>query len=146
MLKKNILKSIGAVAAGVVILSMLAAVTDTLLQWAQVLPVTGEKKFETVHSLLALGYHLLYVVIASYLVARLAPNRPVAHALAFGAVGAVMSILGTIAIVTGDLAPTWYGGALIVLSLPTAWVGGKLSLLLQPNKNDYLVARQRAGE
>jgi hypothetical protein len=136
MFKKIWLRSIGAVAAGVITLSALAAVTDTLLQWAYVLPVTGEKKFEAGHSLLALAYHLFYVVIASYLVAILAPSRPVAHALAFGAVGVVMSILGTIAIVTGDLAPAWYGWALIVLSLPTAWIGGRLSLLSHTNKID----------
>ena len=126
MIKRDVLKSIGAVAAGVVILSALAAVTDTLLQWAQVLPVTGEKRFQNWQSLLALAYHLLYVVIAAYLVAALAPTRPMAHALAFGGVGVAMSILGTIAIVNGDLAPAWYGGALIVLSLPTAWIGGRL--------------------
>jgi hypothetical protein len=126
MIKRGVLESIGAVAAGVVILSALAAVTDTLLQWVQVLPVTGEKRFQSWQSLLALAYHLLYVVIAAYLVAALAPTRPMAHALAFGAVGIVISILGTIAIVTGDLAPAWYGWALIVLSLPTAWIGGKL--------------------
>ena len=126
MIKRGVLESIGAVAAGVVILSALAAVTDTLLQWAQVLPVTGEKRFQNWQSLLALAYHLLYVVIAAYLVAALAPTQPMAHALAFGAVGVVISILGTIAIVTGDLAPAWYGWALIVLSLPTAWIGAKL--------------------
>lgn len=136
MFTQGLLKGIGAVAAGVIVLSALAAITDTLLQWAQVLPVTGEKKFETGHALLALAYHLFYVVIAAGLVAMLAPRRPVAHALAFGAVGVVMSILGTIAIVTGDLAPAWYGWALIVLSLPTAWIGGRLFLLLQPNKID----------
>jgi hypothetical protein len=130
MIKRDTLKSIGAVAAGVAILSALAAVTDTLLQWAQVLPVTGEKKFENWQSLLALSYHLFYVVIAAYLVAALAPSRPVAHALAFGGVGVVMSVLGTIAIVTRDLAPAWYGWALIVLSLPTGWIGGKLFMIL----------------
>ncbi len=130
MIKRDTLKSIGAVAAGVAILSALTAATDALLQWAQVLPITGEKKFQNWQSLLALVYHLLYVVIAAYLVAALAPTRPMAHALAFGAVGVVMSVLGTIAIVTGNLAPAWYGCALIVLSLPTAWIGGKLFLLL----------------
>lgn len=131
MIKRDTLKSFGAVAAAVVILSALAAVTDTLLQWAQVLPVTGQRKFQNWQSLLALAYHLLYVVVAAYLVAALAPTRPMAHALAFGGVGVVMSVLGTIAIVTGDLAPAWYGYALIVLSLPMAWIGGRLFALLR---------------
>jgi hypothetical protein len=52
-----------------------------------------------------------------------------AHALALGMLGVCISALGLIAIVTGDLAPAWYGWALIVLSRSVAWIGGKLFIL-----------------
>ena len=93
--------------------------------------MTGSEKFEAGHSLLALSYHLAYTLFGSYLAARLAPNRPMGHALAIGALGIVISTLGLIAIVTDNLAPAWYGWMLIVLSLPVAWVGGKLFILRQ---------------
>lgn len=80
----------------------LAVVTDSALQWVGVLPVTGQRRFEDWHSALALSYHLLYVAAGAYLSARLAPRHPVRHALAFGAVGLAMSILGLQAILEGE--------------------------------------------
>lgn len=131
-MKKASIRSIGAVLAGLIVIAMLAAVTDTVLQQIGILPVPQEEKFSTGNALLALSYHILYAVFGCYLAARLAPSRPMTHALAVGVVGLFMSILGLIAIVTGDLAPAWYGWALVVLSLPSAWVGGKLFRV--PNK------------
>jgi hypothetical protein len=107
---------------------VLAAITDTGLQLVGVLPVTGSRRFEHWQSALALSYHLLFVVVGASISARLAPGRPMAHALAFGVVGLVMSVLGLVAILQGDLAPAWYGWALVVLGLPAAWLGGQLFL------------------
>jgi len=42
-----------------------------------------------------------------------------------------MSILGLQAIIAGNLTPAWYGWALIVLSFPVAWLGGKLHIMHQ---------------
>jgi hypothetical protein len=78
---------------------------------------------------LTLTYHLAYGLLGSYLTARFAPGRPMAHALTLGVLGVLISTLGLIAIVTGHLAPAWYGWALILLSLPVAWLGGKLFIL-----------------
>lgn len=126
---RHTLRSIIAVLAGFAVIVLLAFVTDTALQAAGVLPVTGAEKFSAGQALLALSYHLGYALLGCYLAARLAPSRPMAHALVLGAIGLVMSVLGLIAIITGDLAPAWYGWALILLSLPVAWAGGRLSML-----------------
>jgi hypothetical protein len=133
-MSKNIFKSTGAVLVGLIVISVLAAITDVVLQKIGILSVPQETKFTTAQALLALFYHVGSVVLGSYLTARLAPNRPMAHALALGVVGIIMSILGLIAIISGDLAPMWYGWALIVLSLPVAWIGGKLFILQQKQK------------
>ena len=78
--------------------------------------------------LLATVYRTVYGVLGSYLTARLAPSRPMGHAMAGGAIGLAVSILG--AAVTWNKGPAfgphWYPLALVVLALPTAWVGGKL--------------------
>lgn len=65
-------------------------------------------------------------VAASYITARLAPDRPMQHALAGGFLGMVLAAVG--AAVTWnkgpEFGPHWYPIALIVLALPCAWLGG----------------------
>src|SRR5258706_2800183 len=46
--------------------------------------------------------------------------------VALGIIGLLMSIAGQIAIIRGDLAPRWYGWALIILALPITGFGGWL--------------------
>lgn len=130
-MSKNLFKSIGAVLAGFVLIAFLAFVTDTVLQQVGIFPMTGVKRFGSGHSRLALSYHLVYTLLGGYLAARLAPRHPMAHALALGVLGVIVSTAGLIAIVAGDLAPAWYGWALIAGSLPVTWAGGKLFILQQ---------------
>lgn len=118
------MKSFASIVAGLLVIVLLAVVTDTVLQSVSVLPITGKERFTDSQSLLALSYHVLYVVLGAYVTARLAPHRPITHALALGGVGFVMSVLGLQAIVERDLAPAWYGWALILLALPATWLGG----------------------
>jgi hypothetical protein len=124
-----ILKRIGSVLAGFFLIALLGFLTDTILQQAGILPIPSEQKFETRHALLALSYHLVFVVIGCFIAARIAPDHPVAHAVAIGILGVLISILGLIAIITQDLAPAWYGWALVMFAIPSAWVGGKLAVL-----------------
>jgi hypothetical protein len=93
------------------------------------LPLPTEQKFEPGHALLALSYHFLFVVFGCHITARIAPDRPMAHAITLGVLGILISTLGLIAIITQDLAPAWYGWALVLMSVPLSWVGGKLASL-----------------
>jgi hypothetical protein len=81
--------------------------------------------------LLATAYRTVFGVVGSYIIARLAPNRPMQHALVGGVVGLVVSIVG--AAVTWNKGPAfgphWYPLALIVLAMPQAWAGGKLRVV-----------------
>jgi hypothetical protein len=133
-MNSTIPRSIGAVAAGFILIGLLGYVADTVLQYFEILPVTGTIRFANWQSLLALSYHLIFTLIGAYLTATLAPNRPLNHTLALGVLGILISILGLIAIIAGDLAPAWYGWALILLSLPITWAGGKLFILRQQSK------------
>lgn len=80
--------------------------------------------------LLATLYRTVYGVLSSYITAWLAPSRPMGHALVGGGIGLAASIVG--AVVTWNKGPAfgphWYPLALVVLALPTAWVGGKLRM------------------
>jgi len=126
-----ILKRIGAVLAGFILIGLLGFITDTILQQLGILPIPTEQKFAPRHSFLALSYHLLFAVLGGFITARLAPDHPIAHAITLGVLGIVISTLGLIAIIMQDLAPAWYGWALIVFSVPVTWVGGKLAILSQ---------------
>jgi hypothetical protein len=128
------LRSVLAVLAGFFLIGLLGFLADTLLQSLGVLPETGTMRFEDWQSLLALSYHLIFVLTGGYVTARLAPDGPIAHAIALGILGVVFSVLGLIAIISGDLAPAWYGWALIIFSIPVTWAGGKLFTLQQRNK------------
>jgi hypothetical protein len=78
--------------------------------------------------LLATGYRTVYGVLGSYIIARLAPGRPMMHALVGGIAGLAVSILGAAATWNKGPAfgPHWYPLALVVLAMPQAWVGGRL--------------------
>ena len=74
----------------------------------------------------AVLYRTLYGVLSGYVVARVAPYRPLEHALGGGCIGVVLSIVGAAVTWNKDLGPHWYPVALIALALPSAWAGGVL--------------------
>jgi hypothetical protein len=127
----NIGRSIGAVLAGVFAGIALSLGTDVLLHAIHVFPPWGASLVGyDAALLLATIYRSIYGIAASYLTARLAPNRPMLHAMMLGILGFAVSVLGASA--TWNKGPAfgshWYPVALIVLALPTAWVGGKIRL------------------
>jgi hypothetical protein len=122
----NTLKSVGAVLAGIVAGIILTLATDEILHLAGVFPPWGKPAGDN-SLLLATAYRVVYGAVGSYIAARLAPDHPMAHALAVGFVGLVVSAVG--AAVTwnrgAEFGPHWYPLALIVIALPCAWAGGK---------------------
>ena len=80
---------------------------------------------------LATAYRIVFGILGSYVMARLAPNRPMQHALIGGIIGVIASSVG--AAVTWNhvpsLGPHWYSIALAITALPCAWAGGQLRLM-----------------
>lgn len=114
-----------AVLAGLVAIFVLSLGTDQLFHALGVYPPWGEPMTETSDALLAFAYRSLYGVAGGYVAGRLAPSAPVAHALVLGGIGVLLSSLGAFAM--WDTAPPWFSLALIAVSLPISWVGGKLA-------------------
>ena len=129
---RHTLRSIGAVLAGMVVGIAITLGTDQLLHIAGVFPPWGQSMVGYDGALLlATAYRVVYAILGSYITARLAPNRPMLHALIGGVIGVIASTVGAVVTWNGGPAfgPHWYPIALIVTALPCAWVGGKLCLM-----------------
>ncbi len=114
----NILRSIGAVLFGMIVVTALSYGTDYLfgtqhLQYATTIVILG-----------VILYRFIYDIVGCYLVARLAPNHPMGHAWFVGILGFVLGIVATIATMNANIGPAWYGFAVAIVSLPAAWLGG----------------------
>jgi hypothetical protein len=124
---RRILRRIGAVLAGLLAIIILSSATDMALHATGVFPPSGQPMADALF-LLATAYRIVYGVAGGYLAARLAPDRPMQHALTLGVVGLAISIAGAVATWNAGPAfgPKWYPLALIALALPCAWAGGRL--------------------
>jgi hypothetical protein len=129
------LRSAGALFAGLIVDFVLSLGTDVVLHASGVFPPWGQTMADSLFAL-AFGYRLVFNAASGYVTARLAPDRPLGHALALGCVGLVLSLVGVVLTLTKgpELGPLWYPIAIAASALPCAWVGGRL-----------FVARQRRG-
>ena len=124
----TILKSIGAVLAGVIVGIALSLGTDALMHALHLFPPLGQPMTDSRLLALATLYRTIYSVVGAYVTARLAPSRPMLHAMILGALGMIAAIAGVIATWNNvaEYGPHWYPIALVVLALPPAWLGAWL--------------------
>src|SRR5437660_10605426 len=129
---RRIGRSIIAVLVGMVVGIAITLSTDEILHIVGVFPPWGASMVGFDGALLlATAYRTVYGTLASYITARLAPDRPLTHALVGGFLGLVVSISGTVATWNKGPAfgPHWYPLALIVLAIPQPCSGGSLQLI-----------------
>ena len=99
--------------------------TDAILEAIGVLP-KDNLFVPTGLILIVIGYRAVFSLAGCYLTAKLAPQNPMKHSLILGTIGVVLSTVGAIATANMNLGPAWYAWSLVVISLPIAWLGGKL--------------------
>jgi uncharacterized membrane protein len=121
----NTMKSIWAVVAGVLVIIIVTTIVDIALHAAHVFPPMNQPINDAL-ALLATVYRVVISIGGAYLTARLAPDRPMRHALILGFVGVVLGLVGLVATWNLGLGPRWYPIALVVLAIPQCWAGGKL--------------------
>jgi len=122
-------RSLGALLAGFIAVVILSLGTDSALRAFGFFPPLGQAMSDGLF-LLATLYRTVYGITGSYLTARLAPDRPMGHALVGGAFGFVLSLAGALAAWNRgpDFGPHWYPLALVATAMPCAWAGGRLRL------------------
>lgn len=125
-MKKETLKSIGAVIAGFAVLAILSTITDSVLQKTGVMKTEPFDENPVWMIALIVAYRTIFNIIGFYLTARLAPSKPMKHAIILGTICFALTIVGTI--VMWHLPPHWYPISLAVLTLPAAWLGGKMAI------------------
>ena len=118
-------KSIWAVVAGVLFIIVATTIVDVLLHLMGVFPGMNQPLTDTLAAL-ATAYRIVISVAGAWLTAKLAPQDPMKHAMILGVVGVGLGTIGVIATWNLGLGSRWYGIALVVLSIPQCWLGGKL--------------------
>ena len=123
---RRIGRSVLALFAGFVFVVGLTLITDLVLHRLGFFPPAGQPAASG-SLMVAILYRCVYGIAGAWLTARLAPYKPMQHALLGGAIGTAVAILGAVATWNGNLGPHWYPIALVLTALPCAWLGGKIS-------------------
>ena len=129
----KIWKSILAVIVGLIFIVVTHTATDKILEAIGVLP-KGNLYVGTGLIVFVIGYRAVFSLIGCFLTARLAPSKPMTHALILGVIGVIGSLAGVLANYQLNLGPDWYAWTLVIISLPIAWLGGKLEVIRRKGK------------
>ena len=122
--KKNMKRLILSILAGFVVTAVLSTGTDHILHVTGVYPPYGQPMTGTGLLLLASAYRVVYQILGGYLIAMVAKEQAKKALWIVGVVGAILWIVGTVAM--GEYSTAWYGILGAVLSIPTVLIGGKL--------------------
>lgn len=117
------LKSIVAVLAGIIVIIILSTGTDALMIKLGAFPPLQLDSYTSKMLITALIYRGLYAIVGGYITSRIAPDKPMKHAIVLGVIGTILSILG--AIIGWNLSEHWYPIALVLIAIPCSWIGGK---------------------
>ena len=118
-------RSIVAVVVGFLLIGALSFGTDAAVRAALPNAYDAAGRTNSVPLLLAVIVYVgVYAVAGCYLTARLAPSRPMRHAMILGLLGLAFNVAGTVRM--WDTAPAWFHVVSLALVLPFAWLGGRL--------------------
>lgn len=89
-------RSVWAVLAGFIAVVVLSIGTDIVLRKLGIFPPLGQRMADRL-LVWATIYRTIYGIIGSYTTARLAPNRPMWHAMVGAVVGMILGTVGAVA-------------------------------------------------
>jgi len=118
-------RSVWAVLAGILSAIVATTLIDVALHAARVFPPLAQPIDDKL-ALLASSYRIPIGVGSAWLTARLAPSRPMRHALVLGLLGMAAAVAGVVVNWNLGLGPRWYPISLVFLAMPQSWAGGHL--------------------
>ena len=121
------MKSVLAVLAGLVVTIVLSTCVDLFVVYAGLLPEKSADNTD-MHWAIIAAYRALIVVLGCWVAARLAPSRPMMHALIAGGIGMALAVAGVIYSWDKgpEFGPHWFSITVALTALPCAWIGGRL--------------------
>lgn len=121
------LRSVGAVLGGFLATFVLSIATDAVMHAAGWFPTPGQPMANSLY-LIAATYRAAYTVVGGYVVAGLAPDRPMSHAWVLAVIGVIAGTAGLAAYWVGgpELGPAWYAISIPVSAVPCIWLGARL--------------------
>ena len=121
-----IVRSIVAVVVGFLVIGALAFGTGKLVQttWPAQVDAAGVPT-TALMMIVQLLYVGVYATFGCWLAGRLAPGRPMRHALVVGVLGLALNIPSALAL--RDTAPAWYLAAGVLTTMLWAWLGGRIA-------------------
>jgi hypothetical protein len=119
-------RSILAIVVGFILTGALNVGTNTVLARVapEMVPPPGTPNTNTTALLVICAYVALFGILGCYVTARLAPSRPLLHALVMGGLALAMSIPMTMAVWNDT--PAWFNVYNLLAVMPYAWIGGTL--------------------
>ena len=120
-----IVRSALAIVVGFVLIGALSVGTDLLVMRAMPGSFDASRQTSDPRVLaLILAYVGVFATLGCYVAARLAPSRPMLHAIVLGLLGLAMNV--AVSISTWGTHPAWYVLVGLATTMLWAWLGGRL--------------------
>jgi len=119
------MKTVWAVTAGALFVVGVTTIVDVVLHLAGAYPPMNEP-IDNAQAVLGTSYRIVIGIAGAWLTARLAPSRPMWHAMILDSIGAGLGLIGLVFTWNTELGPRWYGVAHVMLALPETWIGGRI--------------------
>ena len=129
-MSKDTWKSIGACALGFFSVAIFSVATDALLENTNIFPAYHALHIAGTTApwmlVVALIHRCIYTIFGGYIIAKLAPSKPMKHVIIVAIIGTILATLGTIS--NWNLGNHWYPILLVVTAFPCMWLGAKLAI------------------
>lgn len=124
MNKKNILKSIGVIIVGFILVAALSIALDYVFETLGIFPgITHPELYTPWMLIIALTYRSLATILGGYITASIAPANPMRHIYVFAVLGFIGGVAG--AINGWNYGNHWYPILLAITGPFFVWLGGK---------------------
>lgn len=127
-MNKTMLKDMGGIVAGFLVVLVLSVGADMVVETLGILPPANRPElYSPLHLVIPLVYRSAFTIIGGYVTAWLSTSKPMRNVIILAVVGTVFGALGTFANWDkAEASGVWYPIALLLASPLCVWLGGWL--------------------